>query len=101
MTYKKIASSLFICLSLFLNQALASDSRQCIKPPLEPCFKHHGRLSSQNGGALTIWLTGTKRIVAVDETDVPSFLYKYLDLTLPNHSYILLISRCVRWQRTN
>jgi hypothetical protein len=70
------------------NQSLASDSWQCLKLPTEPCFKHHGRLSSQNGIALMIWLIGTKRIVGVQETNVPEMLYKYLDLTLPNHSYI-------------
>jgi hypothetical protein len=87
-TNRKIAVSFLIALSLLANQALATDSWQCKKTPLEPCLKHHGRLSSQNGTALMIWLTDTKRIVGVYETDVPTFLDKYLDLTLPNHSYI-------------
>jgi hypothetical protein len=82
------ACSIVLALCLLVNQAVAADSWQCKAQPVEPCFKHHGRLSSQNGIALAIWLIGTPRRVGVYETDVPSFLYKWLDLTLPNHSYL-------------
>src|SRR5689334_6581581 len=56
-----------------------------------PCFTHHGRLSSQNGIAVRIWLIGTNRSVgvtgalpqAVDDLKDP-----YLMLTGGYHSYI-------------
>jgi hypothetical protein len=35
-----------------------------------------------------IWLLGTKRIVAVSDTEIPSTLGKYLDMTSPDHSDI-------------
>jgi hypothetical protein len=37
-----------------------------------PCFTHRGRLSGQNGIAYMVWLVGTKRIVAVHETQIPA-----------------------------
>jgi hypothetical protein len=70
------------------SQGFAASSWQCKAHPVEPCFMHRGRLSSQNGIALTIWLVGTTRIVNVDETEIPSFLDRYLELTSPDHSYI-------------
>src|SRR5262245_26592884 len=60
---------------------------QCPVKPVEPCFKHHGRLSSQNGIAFKVWLIGTTRMVAL-ANEPPSFLDKYLDMTSPNHSYV-------------
>ena len=62
----------------------------CKPKPVEPCFKHHGRLSSQNGIALKLWLIGTTRMVRVDndENDLPADVRKYLELTSPDHSYI-------------
>ena len=52
---------------------------QCSKRPVEPCFKHRGRLSSQNGIAHMIWLVGTKRIVAVaNADDIPDMLLNSL-----------------------
>jgi hypothetical protein len=62
----------------------------CKSKPVEPCLKHHGRLSSQNGIALKLWLIGTTRMVAVDndENDLPADVRKYLELTSPDHSYI-------------
>jgi hypothetical protein len=60
----------------------------CAKPPVEACFTHRGRLSGQNGIAHMIWLVGTKRIVAVDNTAMPDMLLKYLDMTSPDHSDI-------------
>ena len=62
----------------------------CSTPPVEPCAKRHGRLSSQNGIALKLWLIGTKRVVAL-ENDVdalPSEIQRYLELTSEDHSYI-------------
>ena len=63
---------------------------QCPIQPIEPCVKQHGRLSSQNGMALKIWLIGTKRVVGLDnDVDrLPAPLGKYLDMTSPDHSYI-------------
>lgn len=62
----------------------------CSTPPIEPCFKHHGRLSSQNGIALKIWLIGTSRVVGLDNDAerLPAVIAKYLDMTSTNHSYI-------------
>jgi hypothetical protein len=56
----------------------------------EPCFTHHGRLSSQNGIALKLWLIGTTRVVGPenDVDDLPATVRKYLDLSSPAHSYI-------------
>lgn len=58
--------------------------------PMKSCFKHHGRLSSQNGNALTIWLIGTTRVVSLqnDIDELPAQVRKYLDMTSPDHSYI-------------
>jgi hypothetical protein len=62
----------------------------CPIRPIEPCFTHHGRLSSQNGIALKIWLIGTSRVVGLDNDveELPDTLRKYLDMSSPNHSYI-------------
>jgi hypothetical protein len=35
-----------------------------------------------------LWLVGTKRIVAVDNREMPKMLWKYLDMTSPDHSDI-------------
>ena len=60
----------------------------CSTQPIEPCFKHHGRLSSQNGIALKIWLIGTKRVVGLDNDveQLPAPLPKYLEMTSPDQS---------------
>jgi len=68
------------------SHTIAAEAWQCTTPPIEACFKSHGRLSSQNGIALMMWLIGTKRIVAVLKSR-RSFS-KYLEITSPNHSYI-------------
>jgi hypothetical protein len=62
----------------------------CRARPVEPCFKHHGRLSSQNGIALKIWLLGTTRMVALDNDldDLPAIVRKYLEMASRDHSYI-------------
>jgi hypothetical protein len=68
----------------------AQQSWTCSTPPVEPCAKRHGRLSSQNGIPLRLWLIGTKRVVAL-ENDVgalPSEIQRYLELTSEDHSYI-------------
>jgi hypothetical protein len=59
-------------------------------PPVEACFTHRGRLSSQNGVARMMWLIGTTRIVKVenDDGEIPSVVEKYLEITSPNHSDI-------------
>jgi len=56
-----------------------------------PCVKHHGRLSSQNGITLRIWLIGTTRSVGVDgplPKAVADLADPYLMLTGTDHSYI-------------
>ena len=60
----------------------------CRTPPIEACFKHRGRLSTQNGVGQMLWLVGTKRIVAVGNSELPEYLSKYLDMTSPDHSDI-------------
>jgi len=47
-----------------------------------------------------VWLIGTNRMADVDETEIPSFLDKYLEMTGENHSDISVILRCVRSNRT-
>jgi hypothetical protein len=78
------------CALLFLlsAQSVSAATWQCLEKPVEPCFRHHGRLSSQNGIALKIWLIGTTRVVGVHSTETPSIIEKYLDMASPNHSYI-------------
>ena len=65
-------------------------SWRCRDRPVQPCFKHHGRLSSQNGIALKLWLIGTTRVVRVenDVEEIPSEVRRYLEMTSPDHSYI-------------
>jgi hypothetical protein len=62
----------------------------CRSQPVESCFKHHGRLSSQNGIALKIWLIGTTRVVGLENEidELPVQIRKYLDMTSPELSYI-------------
>ena len=69
---------------------MAQASWKCPEQPIEPCVKRHGRLSSQNGIALTVWLIGTTRRVAVanDVESLPSIVQKYLTITSDDHSYI-------------
>ena len=44
----------------------------CPQRTVEPCFKGHGRLSSQNGIPLTIWLIGTtRRLSVVNDSSLP------------------------------
>ena len=51
-----------ISLGLWLatgTEGAGAASWQCRAHAVESCFRHHGRLSSQNGIALKIWLIGT------------------------------------------
>jgi len=84
---KWITISLGLWLAFGVQTPSASGWR-CTAKPIEPCFKHHGRLSSQNGIALKIWLIGTTRVVGLEGTDLPPLVEKYLDMTSANHSYI-------------
>jgi len=62
----------------------------CPEKPVEPCFKYHGRLSSQNGIGLTVWLIGTTRRVGLanDFGQLPAAIRRYLIITSPEHSYV-------------
>jgi hypothetical protein len=81
----KLPTTFFFGLWLAMGcQAVAAEGWQCTRPPIEACFKSHGRLSSQNGNGLI----GTKRIVVVQNTQFPSFISRYLDMASSNHSYI-------------
>ena len=85
------AMVMVVCISLATSPVeLQSTSWPCRARPIEACFTHHGRLSSQNGIALKVWLIGTTRVLGVetDVDDVPPSVRKYLDLTSPDYSYI-------------
>ena len=60
----------------------AQQSWICSTPPVEPCVKRHGRLSSQDGIPLKLWLIGTKRVVALanDAAALPPEVRGYLEL---------------------
>jgi len=80
-----------IPLSLWLSwgaQPPSAPGWRCHAKPVEPCFKHHGRLSSQNGIAFKIWLIGTTRVVGLEGTEFPPIVEKYLEMTSPDHSFI-------------
>jgi hypothetical protein len=68
----------------------AQQSWTCPTPPVEACVKRHGRLSSQNGIPLRLWLIGTKRVVAVANSvdSLPPDIQRYLEMTPEDHSYI-------------
>jgi len=84
-------AAMAICL-WFVASPIHSQSASWLCPtrPVEPCFTHHGRLSSQNGIALKIWLIGTTRMVGLENEveDLPPFIRKYLEMTSPDHSYV-------------
>ena len=76
-------------LSAGAQDAIAKpNSWKCQVPPVESCFTHRGRLSTQNGIAYMLWLVGTRRIVNVTETEIPTMLSQYLDMTSPDHADI-------------
>ena len=82
-----ISLGLMLWLS-FGHVAAAQTGWTCEGTPVEPCAKRHGRLSSQNGIAHKIWLIGTRRMVALANTSMPSIVEKYLELTSEDHSYL-------------
>jgi hypothetical protein len=86
---RALVTLLVLASALFGDQADQATSTwgKCSRPPVEPCFTHRGRLSGQNGRAHTMWLVGTKRIVAVDN-EMPEMLLKYLDMASPEHGDI-------------
>jgi hypothetical protein len=63
---------------------------RCRARPVEACIKQHGRVSSQNGRALLIWLIGTTRVVDLenDVEELPALVRRYLDITSADHSYV-------------
>lgn len=72
------------------NALAQSPDWSCPVPTIEPCLTRHGRLSTQNGISMTIWLIGTTRRVAVANQQplyavIPE---QYLSMTSPDHSYI-------------
>jgi hypothetical protein len=84
-----VGAMLLLWLAMSMDGA-GAEPWLCRGQPVEACFKHHGRLSSQNGIALKIWLIGTRRVVALDNDvdDVPAILRKYLEIASPDHSYV-------------
>src|SRR5262245_56051501 len=74
----------------FVLDGMVAPPWRCGRKPVEPCFKHHGRLSSQNGVALKVWLIGTKRIVGLDNdiAELPPEVRKYMEMTSSDHSYV-------------
>ena len=68
----------------------ASVSAVAQSPQSFPCFKHHGRLVSYSSGSpsLRIWLIGTKRVVGLEDSTIPSVIEPYLDATSPEYSFI-------------
>jgi hypothetical protein len=70
--------------------ASGETSWKCAARPIDACATRHGRLSSQNGISLKVWLIGTTRMVALDNNvdDLPPLIQKYLDMTSVDHSYI-------------
>lgn len=80
-----------IAVVLVLNHsAVSAAAWRCPAKPVEPCSTRHGRLSSQNGIGLTVWLIGTTRVVAVenDFDELPARVRRYLSMTSPDHSYV-------------
>jgi len=86
----RLALTLTVVSALAVVPLTGQQSWTCPAPPVAPCVKRHGRLSSQNGIALMLWLIGTKRVVAVnnDADALPSEIRKYLYMTSEDHSYI-------------
>jgi len=94
---KTVVGSGLIFLAVLVVAPVAQQERRgntvltwepCSEPAVGPCFSHRGRLSAQNGITHMLWLVGTKRIVAVDNGEMPKVLWRYLDMTSPDHSDI-------------
>jgi hypothetical protein len=88
MTRMRAVMAAILMLAGTAPAAPPSNAWRCNAKPVEPCFKHHGRLSSQNGIALKIWLIGTTRMVGLHGTELPPVVERYMDMTSPNHSYV-------------
>lgn len=73
-----------------LSAGPADAAWRCRARPIEECVTQHGRLSSQNGRALLIWLVGTSRVVNPDNDpeELPPLVRRYLDMASPDYSYI-------------
>ena len=70
-------------------QGHGADPWPCSSKPIEPCFKHHGRLSSQNGIALKDLADRyTCRRSGQRHRSTARIDREYLDMTSPDHSYI-------------
>ena len=84
------AISLALWIAAGTQTTRATAWQPCQTKPVEPCLKHHGRLSSQNGIGLKIWLIGSTRVVGLDNDfdDLPAPIRKYLRITSQDHSYI-------------
>ena len=80
----------FVLLCAAIPMQAQGSPWKCPVEPIEPCVKRHGRLSSQNGIALKLWLIGTTRMIAVVNgfENLPRAARKYLEMTSPDHSYI-------------
>jgi len=90
-----ISFGLWIAMS---NQSLGGGSGQAREAD-GSCFKHHGRLSSQNGTALMIWLIGTTRVVALENSELPPAVEKYLDMASLSYRHTTLRRRA--WPTLN
>src|SRR5687768_11767318 len=78
----------FCILTTVVGDAADLSGWRCTATPVEACVTRRGRLSSQNGIALRIWLIGTKRSVGVSETEIPASVGKYLEMTSDDHSQV-------------
>jgi hypothetical protein len=89
-TMKLGKTALVAALCLGVCSGPAAAAWRCSARPVEPCGKQHGRLSSQNGRALLIWLIGTTRVVDLenDAEELPPLVRRYMDMTSPDYSYI-------------
>ena len=80
-----------LCVPIGVPAASRSDW-QCTAKPIEPCAKRHGRLSSQNGIGLKIWLIGidagqTSPQLEKEAVDrAKSVIVRSLDGTLPDRT---------------
>src|SRR5262245_14853057 len=74
--------------SAFVQSQASQEAFTCEQPPVAPCFRHHGRLSTQNGIAIKLWLIGTTRMVGVGRINLPHVANRYLEMTSSDHSYI-------------
>ena len=57
-TWMRLGAVCFGAWLTFTVQGVDGAPLECGLKPVEACFRHRGRLSSQNGVALMIWLPG-------------------------------------------